>query len=46
MKKIQTIQPIVWAGLILGGTLDAAPKPMPNPDFTTGGTIPEGANKD
>jgi hypothetical protein len=46
MKKIQMIQSIVWAGLVLGGPLAAAPKPMPNPDFTKGGAIPEGADKD
>ncbi len=34
------------AGLLLAGTLTAAPKPLPNPDFTKGETIPEGATKD
>jgi hypothetical protein len=37
---------IVWLGLVLGGTLAAAPKPLPNPDFTKGEAIPEGASKD
>jgi hypothetical protein len=37
---------IVWFGLALAGPLAAAPKPLPNPDFTKGETIPEGASKD
>ncbi len=37
---------IVWLGLVLGGPLAAAPKPLPNPDFTKGESIPEGASKD
>jgi hypothetical protein len=36
----------VLLGLVLGGTLAAAPKPLPNPDFTKGEAIPEGASKD
>jgi hypothetical protein len=37
---------LVWLGLVLVGPLAAAPKPLPNPDFTKGETIPEGATKD
>ena len=36
----------VWLGLVLCGPLAAAPKPLPNPDFTKGEPIPEGATKD
>lgn len=33
-------------GVILAASLDAAPNAMPNPDFTKGESIPEGATKD
>lgn len=37
---------MVLIGLLLGGPLAAAPKLMPNPDFTKGESIPEGAVHD
>lgn len=46
MRKLHPILPTVLLVLLLGGPLAAAPIPMPNPDFTKGETIPEGASKD
>ncbi len=37
---------IVLLGLALAGSLVAAPKPLPNPDFTKGESIPKKASKD
>jgi hypothetical protein len=37
---------LVLAGFVLCGPLVAAPPPLPNPDFTKGEPIPDGATKD
>jgi hypothetical protein len=38
--------PVALCGIIFYGQLAAAPTPTPNPDFTKGEPIPEGASKD
>lgn len=37
---------ILWVALTLAGPLAAAPVALPNPDFTKGEPVPEGADKD
>ena len=46
MKNNKKSLSILLLGLLIGGPLAAAPKPMPNPDFTKGEPVPEGADKD
>jgi len=49
MKKFKKDFLTVWACLLLSalvGPLDARPEPIPNPDFTQGGSIPAEATKD
>ncbi|QTN32327.1 HEAT repeat domain-containing protein [Akkermansiaceae bacterium] len=46
MKINKTSLGILLLGLLIGGSLAAAPAPLPNPDFTKGEPVPEGATKD
>ena len=46
MKMMNIALPMVLCGLALCGPLAAAPKVLPNPDFTKGESIPEGAVQD
>lgn len=46
MRNTKRTLRIVLLGLLIGGPLAAAPKAMPNPDFTRGEPVPEGATKD
>lgn len=46
MKNNKKSLSVLLLGLLIGGPLTAAPKPMPNPDFTKGEPVPEGADKD
>jgi hypothetical protein len=46
MKNNKTSLGILLLGLLIGGSLAAAPAPLPNPDFTKGEPVPEGATKD
>lgn len=43
--RMKTLR-ILLSVLVTGGTLAAAPKALPNPDFTKGEAAPEGATKD
>ena len=45
-KKMRHTLPVAFFGLCLSGPIAAAPKLMPNPDFTKGQSVPEGAVHD
>ena len=46
MKNTKRSLGIALLGLLIGGPLAAAPPALPNPDFTKGEPVPEGATKD
>ena len=46
MNRPPILRPALLAGILFAGTLAAAPPPMPNPDFTKGEPVPQGADKD